>query len=524
MACTEMQSKDASKIAYLSTLSSQNANWTGDGNPSVKQLILQSLGKDPYENISYEEFSNLVKDSDLPDKDTILEVRADALEWKYLADMDTNTENGFFGCALETGDNEAIVAFRGSQSFTSYENAVHDWGDADLKLLQGQTVQDRQVEAFAELLNGKLGGYSIDVAGHSLGGELATHFTIHCCEKYPDMYDRIVHCYNLDGPGRDDSYIEEHASSIAVAKDKITNYAVAVEAMLNPIGEVVPVKVMSPEEAAKRDGVPCSPLYRIIYGFKAHSLDYWEADPNDPESFPRGTNTSLVYKIFHKISNAIDGTPWEEPLIFAYDWVFKYIIEEGPDGGLKLTPYGVEFIAKTCGVLGAIIVAADLVDVALVAVAVVAALILEDKLEQLLQEFDKIIEIVADEMKKKLGELKQQIDKVKNEFIKNWSSIKDNLRTIINPAYNYASNNPYIKVNTSELRDYAYRIKQINETIKGLDYRLDLLYYNAGLLDVLNLMQADIILGYSYRLSNCESYLNETADAFERAEANIMNL
>ena len=296
--------------------------------------------------------------------------------------------------------------------------------------------------------------------------------------------------------------------------------------MLNPIGEVVPVKVISPEEAARREGVPCSLLYRLIYKFKAHSLDYWDEDPNNPESLPRANDTGLVHKIFQGVSNLIDGTPYEESLIFAYEWVFNNILAADENGNLtlKLTPYGKEFIAKTCIKLALSPYKEEIVAIAIACIVVIGALILEDKIEKLIEQLDKIIEIVANEFKQKLGELKGTIDKVKNDMIKNWYSIKDNIKNVINPAYNYSTNNPYIRVNTKELREYAYKIGQINETIKGLDYRLDLLYTNARLLDVWDLIQADVILGYSYRLANCKNYLNETAEAFEKAETNIINL
>ncbi len=122
MACTEMQSRDASKIAYVTILSKQNHEWDRENlsTPTVKQLILKSIDPDFDVNkeISNDEFIDLVKNSNLSigDKNTILDIRPEALEWKYLADRDTNSSTGFFGCALGTGDGEAIVAFRGSQS------------------------------------------------------------------------------------------------------------------------------------------------------------------------------------------------------------------------------------------------------------------------------------------------------------------------------------------------------------------------------------------------------------------------
>ena len=540
MACTEMQSRDASLIAYLTILSPKNRERPENSPPlSVKDLILQNINIEEAEKKagvkydgSYEKFMEILEVSNIDEgnKNTIKGIRKEALEWKYLADRDTNSSTGFFGCALETGEGEAIVAFRGSQAFGNYENTVDDWGRGDIELIRGLTVQDTQAEIFADELAAKgiLNGYSIDVAGHSLGGELATHFTIYCVENQPEMYNRINHCYNLDGPGRDKSYRERYASSIAIAKDKITNYGVYVEGILEPIGDVVPIDVKSAEEAtAGKEGIP-KLIQMVLHEFQTHSLLNWKVDPNDSESFKRSDSTSGLYQGLHVITNAIDDSPLEEPLFTIYKWVVDTLIEKGPDGNIKLTPYGEKFIAATAVALGTLIITEGIIGTIVTVVSAIAivtiAVTIADGLKWAIDNIEEVCNVIVNEFKTKLGELKGTLDKIKTDIITNWNSFKNNLKNIINPAYNYASNNPYIKVNTSELRDYAYRIKQINETIKGLDYRLDLLYYNAGLLDVWNLMQTDIILGYSYRLANCESYLNETADAFERAEANIMNL
>lgn len=79
-----------------------------------------------------------------------------------------------------------------------------------------------------------------------------------------------------------------------------------------------------------------------------------------------------------------------------------------------------------------------------------------------------------------------------------------------------------IVVDTYKLTQYAQRVSAVNSRIKSLDYRLDSLYRHAGLVDLLNLIMADVLTGYSWRLERCQVYLQGTASDFELAEQQLM--
>jgi len=89
------------------------------------------------------------------------------------------------------------------------------------------------------------------------------------------------------------------------------------------------------------------------------------------------------------------------------------------------------------------------------------------------------------------------------------------------PGGRYASDNTLIKLNTQKLRDYADRITKVNTRLGTLDRNINGLYRKAGFLDLWNLIQADLLTGYSYRLTRCIGYLKDTANDFETAERNI---
>lgn len=71
-----------------------------------------------------------------------------------------------------------------------------------------------------------------------------------------------------------------------------------------------------------------------------------------------------------------------------------------------------------------------------------------------------------------------------------------------------------IKVNTVSLNEYAQRISNVNKRIVNLDFRMDKLYRNAGLLDLFRILRNDLLIGYSVRLKKSQNYLVYTAQIF----------
>lgn len=80
-----------------------------------------------------------------------------------------------------------------------------------------------------------------------------------------------------------------------------------------------------------------------------------------------------------------------------------------------------------------------------------------------------------------------------------------------------------IIVDTYKLGQYAQRLSSVNSRINRLDHRMDSLYTKVGLLGLWNLMQADALTGYSWRLLRCQVYLNQTARDFEKLEKELNN-
>lgn len=128
------------------------------------------------------------------------------------------------------------------------------------------------------------------------------------------------------------------------------------------------------------------------------------------------------------------------------------------------------------------------------------------------------------------------IDKIKDvaEDIKQWYSdlkdaVKDTIQKIKDKVYSwtaggrYAADHPRFQIDTYKMKDYASRLQDVNRRISNLDRRLDSLYWQVGLLDLWNLMQADLMTGYSWRLLRAASYLKDTALDFEAVERELVN-
>lgn len=128
------------------------------------------------------------------------------------------------------------------------------------------------------------------------------------------------------------------------------------------------------------------------------------------------------------------------------------------------------------------------------------------------------------ELRNKLAKLSSELyNKVKDFFASVITGLQSLYNKYFNSGYKYAAGHTYIEVDTGLLRYYANRLYNINNRLLDLDRRLDSLYTKVGLFDLWSLIQADLMMGYSWRINRCISYLNDTADEFENVERSILS-
>lgn len=232
---------DDSQIAYLDCVKDgYDALYTGKKDqvpPTLEETILASMGEEDFKQalkraqlvaietgkpadqlsiVDIVKFSNTISRED---KRRIQELNPKSFSYKIKDIYDTNDLNGFYSCCIEKDDGEICLAFRGSENCKIKQNFIHDWCEGDLALLQNEeTIQQKEIyymlryyKDLGVLDNAK----SITTAGHSLGGNLATHCAVLMgLEEYKEYLPKLKNAYNLDGPGFSNKYLAKHKNLI----------------------------------------------------------------------------------------------------------------------------------------------------------------------------------------------------------------------------------------------------------------------------------------------------------------------
>ena len=232
---------DDSQIAYLGCLKfGYDALYTGKKDqeaPTLEEIILASMGKKDFSQalskaeklavrqgkqkkdisiVDIVQFSRVLTETD---RRILQELSPKCFNYRIKDIYDTNNLNGFYSCCIDKGDGKISLAFRGSEKCKVKSNFDNDWRDADLALLQNEeTVQQKEVYYMLKYYRdiGVLNECkSIDLAGHSLGGNLATHCgVLLASEEFESFFPKLHKAFNLDGPGFSKKYLKNHKEEI----------------------------------------------------------------------------------------------------------------------------------------------------------------------------------------------------------------------------------------------------------------------------------------------------------------------
>ena len=212
----------ASKLAYINLYPSSTLS-VGDQLNVLVDMYHVRGEKDPPELNQYQlnQYQNAKSALELIEK---LGVK-DCENWMIRDTLDDNDSSGFYGCMFDTGDGDAILGFRGSeggiQKSMTDPTAFRDWIEADLGLMNNpETTQQSRAREFTDYIYQKYGDqYTYDFAGHSLGGNLASHATVSSPEGM-----RIHRCASYDGPGFSKEYLDAHEDAIQSRAGVIDHY------------------------------------------------------------------------------------------------------------------------------------------------------------------------------------------------------------------------------------------------------------------------------------------------------------
>ena len=312
----------------------------------------------------------------------------------------------------------------------------------------GELAQQSQLDA-AAFIN-SLPYKDIDVTGHSNGGDQAMYVSIICADK-------VSRCVSYEGQGLSKEFVSEYADEIAENKHKIKNICGSKDFVSPLLVDISSETHYVNSDSELAGGYLNHGAYGILTA-NQQSLD--DNGGNFPEeSF---VDQAWYCTAIHWITVGLSG------------------LSDVPGVGPTL-----ELVADVVGVIVAMSISGSWSDPEYLLIAC------NDLITSLSQfvfhNVDMCIAAIRDTC---------------NNF-STW---------VANFFYNgkgYAQANPLIKVNTVLLDNYAQRLHAVNSRIAKIDERIDSLYWRVGLLDLWNLMCADIFTGYSGHLTRCASYLSE---------------
>ena len=446
MGYTDKELRDATQIAYM------------DLSYGYNYLVEIKNEKPPF---SIKQIINSTKDiemrANMEDKIKKGDISIDLNSWKITAIHDTNDANGFYGCIIETSNNEAIVAFRGSEEPNINNQLKLDWIDADIGLLNStKTLQHEIVDKFiAEIKNnGYLNKYTyVASTGHSLGGNLSDYFTIKAAN---DFSDKIKQSVNFDGPGFSKEFLESNKKEIDAVSGIMKHYQwSAVGNLLFPVPgvEFVTTDIKDYSDTSKylQDKFK-EYSYNLISRHDTRSLEY-----DEHGNVVNGKMDKLAW-FMGKLSKLIDRIPSAIGNSMKKD--LEYFLLHGEEikslfvDDKKLTTLGKEMVAAAAiavlsNPIGTVAIAAKVI-VTSTAV-ILGAVGLECLIEYIESTVEKVGELVA-ETKKMVA---KKFEEFKEALKKEVSKIKDLAKYAITLITNKMARNKLVNEVAGKIRDYS---------------------------------------------------------------------
>jgi len=445
MGYTDKELRDATQIAYMDLM---------DGYDALSRMKI----KPPY---SIRQIIDATQDDELKmlleNKIKAGDISINLNSWKITVIHDTNTENGFYGCIIETSENEAIVAFRGSESTTDAQ-FEYDWINADIGLLNNnRTPQQAEVDVFLSAIkdNGYLDKYTyVASTGHSLGGNLSDYFTIKAAN---DFSDKMKQSINFDGPGFSKEFLEDNKKEINVMSEIMKHYQwSAVGNLLFPVPGVefvtTDIKDYSDTSTYLQNDFDKEYLYNLICRHDTRSLEY-----DEHGNLVNGKMDNLAW-FMGKISKLIDRMP--SAIGNSMKDSLTYLLLHGEEikslfvDDKGLTTLGKSLVAAAAvavllNPIGTIAIAAKVIVTA--AAVVLAAVGLECLIEFIESTVEKIGELVSNAVKMAARKYAEFKDFLKKEV----SKIKDLAKYAITLLTNKAARDKLVNEVAGKIRDYS---------------------------------------------------------------------
>lgn len=251
---------------------------------------------------------------------------------------DDNENSGLYACLIELNPLEAVVAFRGSESYNE-KQIKKDWIDADIGLLKAPvTIQQIVAEEYLNYISETYQYSRYYITGHSLGSNLAAHSMITAPDTMRPLIEKAI-CF--DGPGFSQEYLEQHKEEIKQSAGQIFHYCWSlIGCMLYPLPGTVNMSVRT---------------HQLVY----EKYDIEALTQKHDTSFLIFTRAGAVLpgkidyfaEALGKLSRAVDESPdWiASPLVWCLDMLLLMGKEEKRRKALELLSGLFLFTSKNPG-------------------------------------------------------------------------------------------------------------------------------------------------------------------------------
>lgn len=209
-----MRSLGEAEIALINNLIYLNYKWN-KRNPlqeQVRELLasphkLMVVLRNHPAGMKEEEWISILKA--IKDRECFDSIYVRKQSWK----MGYDRQGLNAACFIAKENKEALFVFRGT--------GAGEWLDNGKAFSQVSSPQQQEALAYFEKVVEHMGleeaGYTIDVSGHSKGGNKAQYITI--------LSDKVNKCYSFDGQGFSDEFVEKYKTAIKDKRQKIHTIA-----------------------------------------------------------------------------------------------------------------------------------------------------------------------------------------------------------------------------------------------------------------------------------------------------------
>ena len=543
---TERELNELSRIAYMDLASDYEYLCEKDGYKesgyTINDILTARSGEPDYQTYisKFQADNNMeISYNDAGEIDYItiggVQVGSEELQtWKIVDIHDTNNTNGFYGCAVDTGEGDLVLTFRGSEAGAKGKT-IDDWGINDVGLAietpEKLTPQHEEAIRWANDLKrkGTFDEYNtISTTGHSLGGNLSEFLAMYFFSE--NFTEKFIQCTNLDGPGINKLMMEFFRGNYDTLDGKMHLYKASGVGTIfhKDARDYMNVDVIAGDPTKVDLSILPESLQEKLYQIVLHGQGTWIYG-EDGNSFVRIEEGETMISC-GEFLDCIDSLPLDVKMQI-YDAIIKaadsFLMDNGEDSCtvnvLNVVLYVATIKNKVCdNLFSSILPLKDLIP--------------EDVLNRLSNEF---LILITDPLNNGLYIVETFIsncvemgflnpdaaDYILNCFRNSkWYNARMDFNSRYGVGAQYSNENPCINVDTESLRKLASRIYYVNDRLINLDERLNNLYWRVGIRGLFNLIYADILTGYSWRLTRCQNYLNNTADSFDQAENNIINL